>query len=331
MEAEGSSQDGPSLASRKKERYILTLRGQAIALKHDYSLPSRCNDLKKLEKALTKATTFHVKHVHRAKQVIDAMKKEGGAVLGKNVRLLAALKGGGFREVDARNVSLGDALESAGVHMTVEGRRVKITDSQGSYEFTDDFYWTGCRWMFGDFLSRSGLIFPLLDQRDVNSVNRQSGGVEAHEWLVSLLASGTYACKGTRFYGAEFSSIRKPVMNYTFGTLRRVDLGRRRVGAPAQVLLLGDEDFLRVMRGKQEPDVFKMKNWCSKAHRIAVRKALNQMGLTLSEVEARHLPDLREFGITRAALANYIACNMQAFNNCLGRRYVSLSVEPGVV
>ena len=71
---------------------------------------------------------------------------------------IASLKHRGFREVDLKDVSFEQVAKAAGVHLKIEGRLVKVKDREGWQVFTDDYYYTGTRFLFGELETRTGVI-----------------------------------------------------------------------------------------------------------------------------------------------------------------------------
>lgn len=309
--------------------HIVTLNGRPVRLSDPVSRVTRHIGLKQLEKALTKETTFHVSKVYRAKDVLKGVLEQAGPVVAKQTRLLCALKGGGFHEMNVKSVTIADALKACGVDMVVDGRNVSIKDAKGEFSFRDDFYWTGCRALLNDLLEVSGLSFPFVDLRNVNSVKAMAGDQDPHEYLKGLLESGNYGTGATRFYGADFKEFRSLEIRET-RPLKKGDIKVSRGGRvgvvirPASLLLMNHEQFLASVNKMQQTDFKTAVGWCEKKDRAKARACVKTICGTLGALTPEALVLLEEASVTRKQLINLIACDHKLFSKFFEKRLAAL-------
>jgi len=118
-------------------------------------------------------------------------------------------------------------LRLAGVDVRTKGRRVHVSDKRGRFEFTDDYYWSGLRYLVNPIAKALKLDFNVDGSMRVPNSLIVYFGLEAVEdpcasaieRLVHLHSHGEYDSRPVlRLQGGEFKSLR----NIVFDTARPV-------------------------------------------------------------------------------------------------------------
>lgn len=273
--------------------------------------------LKELERKLFRSTTFHVNHVVRARKVLRKLREEMGETSTKEIRFMVALKHGGFKQVGKTGVGLVDVLKGLGVHLSVNGRSVVLTQNGNIQSFTDDFYWSGLRFILSEVLEATQVAFPYVDQRDMHSVKKLSGQQDPKAYLRQLLDNDQYHCPQTRFYGGSGLTglWRVVVKGRGVVAVREVDVARKRLHQMAQFLVLNPEDLVRALEETSASLNSAAAKLAVKRERDEVAKWFNLLGGTLTADVVR---TMLVNGIMKRAIISYWLCRRNSGN--LSRR-----------
>jgi len=318
VEAVGTTIKGVSTTGSKY--YITTLGDKKVRIRTNPSGGKFAGSLKELERRLHTLSSYSVEHVVRTRRILESVLQSQGEKVAKEVRFLAALKRGGFREVELSNVSFENVASAAGVRITMEGRKVVVVDGKGKQSFTDDCYWTGMRWLFRELELKTGVGLPLLDQRALNTVRKLCGNLDPHDWLVSLLEDGKYHKERiTAFLGGSgLSGLRKLEFKMMELTGVEVDMVRKKIMSdPVKLLALDAQDFVKAFK---EIDMRtakrKMSGWANKVDRTKIGRAVKGWKGGAKNFDSETLVMLESLGFDRRQICAYLSCNMDSL---LGR------------
>lgn len=314
----------PSYVSGSKY-YITTLGDKKVRVRTSPSGGKFVGSLRELERRLHSLSSYSVEHVVRTRRVLESILQSQGEKVAKEVRFLAALKRGGFREVELKNVSFDNIASAAGVKVSLVGRKVTVTDCKGVQKFTDDCYWTGMRWLFRDLELRTGVGLPLLDQRALNTVKKLCGSLEPHDWLCGLLESKEYhKTRVTSFLGGNgLSALRKLEFKIEEIIGSEVDMVRRKIKSdPVKLLALNAADFVKAFKEIDLRSAKKnMSAWANRNDRLKMGRIVKQWKGSAYNFDAETVIMLEGLGYDRRQIAAYLSCNIDSLTGRIPNAY----------
>lgn len=157
-------------------------------------------------------TVLEVSDLRGAIKHLDGIRNTYGRYTAKEVRYLAAQILSGFTVVSTEyRGGYDEWLKSNGITLLRDGRNVYIKDRRGEITFTDDYYNTGLKACFWEYIKKGQLALAFTDARERASVKRVFGGTE-DELLVGALLSGDYMGRSaSRFWGGKGLENVRPV------------------------------------------------------------------------------------------------------------------------
>lgn len=305
--------------------YITTVGNKKVRVRTSPSGGKFVGSLKELERRLHTLSSYSVEHVVRTRRVLESILQSQGEGVAKEVRFLAALKRGGFREVELKNVSFENVAAAAGIKVAFDGRKVTVTDCNGTQRFKDDCYWTGTRWLFRDLELRTGVGLPLLDQRALNTVKKLCGELEPHDWLMSLLDNGNYEQERvTKFFGGNgLQGLRKLHFKLVELVGSEVDMVRKKIlSDPVRLLALNANDFVEAFKKIDLRSAKRvMTGWASKLERSKIGRVVKQYKGSVANFDSETLVMLENLGYDRRQISAYLSCNLDVLQCRIANAY----------